>query len=36
MARCMISELAEQGRPRVAEETRPKNIEGFDIPVAKH
>jgi len=35
MARCMMSELAELGRPRVEEETRPENIDGLEIPVAK-
>jgi hypothetical protein len=35
MARCIISEPAELGRPRVAEATRPENIEGFEMLVAK-
>ena len=35
VARCMMSEPAELGRPRVEEEIRPENIEGFEIPVAK-
>ena len=34
-ARCMISEPAELGRPRVAEGIRPENIEGLEMPVAK-
>jgi hypothetical protein len=34
-ARCMMSEPAELGRPRVEKETRPENIEGFEMPVAK-
>ena len=35
-ARCIMSEPAELGRPRVAEATRPENIEGFKMPVDKH
>jgi len=35
VARCIISEPAELGRPRVAEGTRPENIEGLEMPVAK-
>ena len=34
-ARCIMSEPTELGRPSVAEVTRPENIEGFEMPVAK-
>ena len=35
VARCIMSEPTELGRPRVAEVTRPENIEGFEMPVDK-
>jgi len=35
VARCIMSEPTKLGRPRVAEATRPENIEGFEMPIDK-
>ncbi len=36
VARCIISELADLGSPSVAEGSTPENMDGFEIPVARH